>query len=128
MESKELKEKAERLIEEMKKDRGYIYPEWELAARLDPDFMEAYNTLYRLALGKGRALPVKYRELIAIALLAFRGEQEAVVTHIRRALRLGATKEEIFETFEAALIPGGALTFLRGLKALLQIEEGDQSE
>ncbi len=127
MDPKELKGKAERLIEEMKKDRGYIYPEWELAARLDPDFMEAYNTLYRLALGKGRALPVKYRELIAIALLAFRGEQEAVVTHIRRALRLGATKEEIFETFEAALIPGGALTFLRGLRALLQIEEGDQS-
>jgi hypothetical protein len=32
---------AEQLIARMKAARGYIYPEWELAARTDPDFTEA---------------------------------------------------------------------------------------
>ena len=45
---------ADDLIARMKAARGYIYPEWELAARQDPDFVEAYNRLYELGLGEGR--------------------------------------------------------------------------
>src|SRR5688572_12059663 len=45
---------AEQLIARMKAARGYIYPEWELAARTDPDFTDAYNRIYELALGEGR--------------------------------------------------------------------------
>jgi len=37
---------AEQLIARMKAARGYIYPEWELAARTDPDFTDAYNRIY----------------------------------------------------------------------------------
>ncbi len=29
---------AQELIERMQAARGYIYPEWELAANMDPDF------------------------------------------------------------------------------------------
>ena len=43
---------AEQLIARMQAARGYIYPEWELAARMDPDFTEAYNRIYELALGE----------------------------------------------------------------------------
>ena len=114
---------AEQLIARMKAVRGYIYPEWELAARTDPDFTDAYNRIYELALGEGRHVSAKVREFVAIALLAFRGaDREALVTHMRRAVRLGVTKEELFEVFEATLIPGGAPTFHRGLSALLDVE------
>ena len=114
---------AEQLIARMKAARGYIYPEWELAARTDPEFTEAYNRIYELALGEGRHVPAKVREFVAIALLAFRGaDRESLVAHIPRAMRLGATKEELFEVLEAALIPGGAPTFHRGLSALLDVE------
>jgi alkylhydroperoxidase/carboxymuconolactone decarboxylase family protein YurZ len=41
---------------------------------------------------------------------------------MRRAIRLGATKGELFEILEATLVPGGAPTFHRGLSALLEIE------
>jgi hypothetical protein len=37
-------ERAERLKAEALKDRGYIYPEWELVAREDPDFMATFLT------------------------------------------------------------------------------------
>jgi hypothetical protein len=64
---------AEQLIARMKAARGYIYPEWELAARTDPDFTDAYNRIYELALDEGRHVSAKVREFVAIALLAFRG-------------------------------------------------------
>jgi alkylhydroperoxidase/carboxymuconolactone decarboxylase family protein YurZ len=116
---------AEQLIARMKAARGYIYPEWELAARTDPEFTDAYNRIYELALGEGRQVSAKVREFVAIALLAFRGaDREGLVAHMQRAMRLGATKEELFEALEATLVPGGAPTFHRGLSALLEIEEG----
>jgi hypothetical protein len=48
--------KAERLIAEAIQQRGYIYPEWELVCKTDPDFFENYNRLYGSSLGKGGAL------------------------------------------------------------------------
>src|SRR5919201_4852382 len=97
---------AEQLIARMQAARGYIYPEWELADRTDPDFTEAYNRIYELALGEGRHVSAKVREFVAIALLAFRGaERDSLVAHMRRAIRLGATKEELFEVLEATLVP-----------------------
>jgi len=121
MNEKNKKAKADALLEQMKKDRGYIYPEWEFAARHDPDFLEAYNNLYKAALNDGEALPAKTKELIAICLLAYRGEIESTTTHMRRAVRLGATKEEILEALESSIIPGGASTFYQGLKAMLLV-------
>jgi alkylhydroperoxidase/carboxymuconolactone decarboxylase family protein YurZ len=115
---------AETLIERMKAARGYIYPEWEFAARQDPDFVEAYNRIYELGLGEGRHVSVKVREFVAIALLAFRGaDQAGLVAHMKRAMRHGATKEELLEVLETCLVPGGAPTFHRGLSALLAIDE-----
>src|SRR5918912_1133561 len=100
---------AEQLIARMQAARGYIYPEWELAAQTDPEFTEAYNRIYELALGEGRHVSAKVREFVAIALLAFRGaDREGLVAHMRRAMRPGA--------------PGGAPTFHRGLSALLEVE------
>ena len=116
--------RAEALIAQMKEARGYIYPEWEFAARQDPDFVEAYNRIYELGLGQGRHVSAKVREFVAIALLAFRGAEKAgLVAHMERAIRLGATREEIFEILETCLVPGGAPTFHRGLSALLELKD-----
>jgi hypothetical protein len=38
-------QRADALIARMKEARGYIYPEWEFAARQDPDFVETYNRI-----------------------------------------------------------------------------------
>jgi alkylhydroperoxidase/carboxymuconolactone decarboxylase family protein YurZ len=121
--SKNRMQRADALIARMKKARGYIYPEWEFAAREDPDFVEAYNRIYELGLGEGRHVSVKVREFIAIALLAFRGsDKAALVAHMQRAMRFGATREELFEVLETCMVPGGAPTFHRGLSALLDVK------
>jgi alkylhydroperoxidase/carboxymuconolactone decarboxylase family protein YurZ len=117
------KGRAEALIARMKKARGYIYPEWEFAARQDPEFVETYNKIYELGLGEGRHVSAKVREFVAIALLAFRGSDRAgLVAHMERAIRFGATREELFEVLETCLVPGGAPTFHRGLGALLEVK------
>jgi alkylhydroperoxidase/carboxymuconolactone decarboxylase family protein YurZ len=114
--------RAEALIARMKEARGYIYPEWEFAARQDPDFAETYNRLYELGLGEGQHVSAKVREFVAIALLAFRGADRAgLVAHMQRAIRLGATRAELFEVLETCLVPGGAPTFHRGLSALIEV-------
>ena len=46
---KDRSERADALIARMKQARGYIYPEWEFAARQDPEFVEAYVALARVA-------------------------------------------------------------------------------
>jgi len=40
--------------------------------------------LYRRGLEDGKALPAKYRELVCIGVLAYRGLDDAVVSHIKR--------------------------------------------
>ena len=116
-------QRAEALIARMKEARGYIYPEWEFAARQDPDFVETYNRIYEQGLGDGRHVSAKVREFVAIALLAFRGAEKAgLVAHMKRAIRLGATREEIFEVLETCLVPGGAPTFHRGFTALIELD------
>jgi len=62
-------QQAEALIAKMKAARGYMYPEWEFAARQDPEFVAAYNRLYELSLGEGQHVSAKVREFVAIALL-----------------------------------------------------------
>ncbi|OGP87864.1 MAG: hypothetical protein A2157_10685 [Deltaproteobacteria bacterium RBG_16_47_11] len=123
----EKKEKRiQNLKEVMKKERGYLPATYTYIAEKDVDFMEAYNNLYEKALTDGKVLPAKTRELIAIALLAYRGLNDAVYEHAKRALRLGATKEEIMEAIETSIIPGGAPTFASGLQALVRIEEDEK--
>ena len=119
---KDRAERAEALIARMKQARGYIYPEWEFAAREDPEFVEAYNRIYELGLGEGKHVSAKVREFVAIALLAYRGsEKSALLAHMQRAMRLGASREELFEVLESCMVPGGAPTFHRGLSALLEL-------
>jgi len=116
-------QRADALIARMKEARGYIYPEWEFAARQDPDFVETYNRIYELGLGEGRHVSAKVREFVAIALLAFRGADKAgLVAHMQRAIRFGASREELFEVLETCLVPGGAPTFHRGLSALMEVK------
>jgi AhpD family alkylhydroperoxidase len=126
MAEKDEQAKKQKLMEKMKKERGYLYPSWVYMVDKDVDFMEVYDSIYERVLEDGKALPAKMRELIAIAILAFRGQGEAVYLHAKRALRLGATKQELLEAFETMMVPGGVPTFGMGLAALLRIEEEEK--
>lgn len=118
--------KKKELIRKMQKARGYMLGPWLYLAEKDVGFMEAYNNLYERGLTDGKALPAKIREFIAIGILAYRGLEDAVYEHGKRALRLGASKRELLEAIETAMIPGGGPTLALGLRALARIEEEEK--
>lgn len=118
------------VLAEMERVRGYVYPTHRYLAEVDPGFLESWNNLAGKALlhegteaNPDAELPVKYREIVVSAVLAYRGAStEGLVAHLRRAISHGATKREILDAFEACAIPGGAPTFLAGVRALMELD------
>jgi alkylhydroperoxidase/carboxymuconolactone decarboxylase family protein YurZ len=101
----------------------YGYPYWEWVAREDPEYVKARQPLSALSVGEGKALPIKYREMVIIGILAFRGSSlEGMLAHMRRAIQHGATKRELLEAIQSAAVPGGGPTFAAGCRALMQLD------
>jgi alkylhydroperoxidase/carboxymuconolactone decarboxylase family protein YurZ len=99
---------------------GYAWADW--LAREDPEYARARQPVSALSTGEGKELSIKYREMVIIGILAFRGRQEGVVAHMRRAIQHGATKRELLEATQAAAVPGGGPTLSAGVQALMQLE------
>jgi alkylhydroperoxidase/carboxymuconolactone decarboxylase family protein YurZ len=100
----------------------YGYPFWEWVAREDPEYVKARQPLSALSIGEGKELSVKYREMVIIGILAFRGRKEGVIAHMRRAIDHGATKRELLEAIQSAAVPGGGPTFSTGAQALMELD------
>ena len=100
----------------------YGYSFWDWVAREDPDYVTARKPLTDLSVGEGKALALKYREMVIIGILAFRGLHDGLVAHMRRALQHGATKRELLEAIESAAVPGGGPTLSTGVQALMDLE------
>ena len=101
----------------------YGYPYWEWVAREDPEYVKARKPLSELSVGEGKALPIKYREMVIIGILAFRGNSlDGMLAHMRRAIQYGATKRELLEAIQSAAVPGGGPTFAAGCRALMQLD------
>lgn len=100
----------------------YGYPFWEWVAKEDPEYFRARQPLSALSIGEGRELSVKYREMVIIGILAFRGRKEGVIAHMRRAIDHGATKRELLEAIQSAAVPGGGPAFSTGAQALMKLD------
>ena len=101
----------------------YGYPFWEWVAREDPEYVKARKPITDLSVGEGKALPIKYREMVIIGVLAFRGSSEdGLIAHMKRAIEHGATKRELLEAIESAAVPGGGPCFAAGARALMRLD------
>ena len=88
-----------------------------------PEYVEARKPLSELSIGEGKALPIKYREMVIIGILAYRGGNlDGILAHMRRAIQYGATKRELLEAIQSAAVPGGGPTFSAGCRALMQLD------
>jgi alkylhydroperoxidase/carboxymuconolactone decarboxylase family protein YurZ len=118
-----MSERSKRLLEEMMKKRGYIYPSYRVLAEDDPEFLETYDKLYELAMLKTMIFPEKIKELFFIAAIAARnpGDSSAMKNHMRRALEKGARRDEILEALKCAFFPGGALSLLYSINTLIEV-------
>ncbi|MFQ5896165.1 MAG: carboxymuconolactone decarboxylase family protein [Nitrospinota bacterium] len=117
-------QKVRRITERIHHDRGFVYDVLGFGVQLDPDYFEIYSQMHwGFFKEEPRHLDPKTRELIELGILAFKGMGYSVYTHAKKALRLGATMEELLEAFEVASIGGGAPVLMEGLTALKRIAE-----
>ncbi len=87
--------------------KGDWNPLWEQFRELDSEFLEAYLA-FRSVPHRDGPLPVKYKELILIAINAATTHLygPGVRRHIQNALKAGATKKEILETIQLTTVMG----------------------
>jgi alkylhydroperoxidase/carboxymuconolactone decarboxylase family protein YurZ len=123
----EKREEEKQIMQRIRRVRGYLPDEWAYVAERDPEFWDIYNALYEKVLSDGKALPAKTRELIAIGVLSYRELEQGVYNHAKRALRLGATKQELLETVETVTVPGGSPALRAGLRGLMMVEEEERN-
>ena len=102
------KKELEQIFEEYIKSYGHI-PDWvKLWAEISPETLIGYNKIRSVALIDG-ILPKKIKELILVAINAYRRYEYGLRLHTEAAMKAGATKEEVFEAaligFVAAGIP-----------------------
>ena len=78
---------------------------------LAPDVMKAFWTFDKMAVAEG-AIPVKYKELIAVAVAVTTQCPYCIEIHATNARKAGATDAELAEAaiVAAALRAGGAIT------------------
>jgi alkylhydroperoxidase/carboxymuconolactone decarboxylase family protein YurZ len=123
----EKREEEKQIMQRIRRVRGYLPDEWAYVAERDPEFWDIYNALYEKVLSDGKALPAKTRELIAIGVLSYRELEQGVYNHAKRALRLGATWQELLETVETVTVPGGSPALRAGLRGLMMVEEEERN-
>jgi AhpD family alkylhydroperoxidase len=122
------KERIDQVVRRAEEKRGYS-PFWlRFMGEVDLEYLEAYSALYETVAARSIHIPLKYKELITVTALAVKREDFGIGNHIKRALRLGVTKEEIVEALQAASFHTGALTLVHGLKSLLEVLKEQKTE
>ncbi len=102
---KDKKEKAKQLIQRMEKERGFGRLWRTLLAERDPEFTELMHNK-ALHVFQDGALSRKMKEIICVCADAIQFYEPGVRIHLRNAIELGATEQEIIEALEAAIMPG----------------------
>ena len=124
--SKEKREKIEEIVSRGEKNRGYT-PLWlRFMGEVDFDFLKTYHEYFDLIALRSVHLPLKFKELIIISILAQEHCELGLRDHIPRAFKLGVTKEEIVEALQTASLHTGVLTLVFGLKILIEILEKEE--
>jgi len=105
-------ERREALKQHFIEDQGYWDVSWDALLNLDPDFFEAYAKFSAIPWQAGRLKPkVKELVLCALAAAATHLYKPGIKTHMRNAIRHGATQGEVMEMLDIVSVIGihGAL-------------------
>ena len=88
-------------------ESGDWNPQWNTMRDWDPEFMEAYLKFRSIPHQSG-PLPPKVKEFVLIAINAATTHLygPGVRRHIKNAIRLGATREELLEVIQLTTIMG----------------------
>jgi 4-carboxymuconolactone decarboxylase len=122
-------EEKQSYVDEMVRKRGYVLDYHKVMAAHDFEVLQAANGLVSAAYLDERRLDRKTKELIFITTLtAMRASKGHIQSHIRVALDLGLTKEEILEAIEILLPEAGVVVFQEGFEAWREVVDAEGIE
>lgn len=105
-------------IDQMVERRGYVLDYHKYMANADYDVLKAANNLVESVYLRPRLLDRPTKELLFIvSLTVMRAEKAHIMSHIKVALELGLSREQILEAIEIALPEAGVVAFQVGLEA-----------
>lgn len=120
-----MEDKAKEVLEKIRKDRGFVQRSREIWAKYDPEYLDMYHQMFMHVMHKKQRIDRKTKELIVIGIDAANLYETGLRIHLKSALKMGITVEEIVEVLETASIPGGVhilAVSLPVLESILQEE------
>jgi 4-carboxymuconolactone decarboxylase len=122
-------EDPQQYIDEMAHRRGYVLDYHKVMAKHDFAVLQAANDLVGAAYLDQRALDRRTKELIFIvSLTVMRASKGHIQSHIKVALDLGVTPQEILEAIEISLPEAGIVAFQTGFEAWREVVGADGLE
>lgn len=117
-----MSEQAQEYVDDMARSRGYVLDYHKVMAKHDLPVLQATNGLVGATYLDQRSLDRRTKELIFIAsLTVMRASKGHIQSHIRVALDLGVTPQEILEAIEIALPEAGIVAFQTGFDAWREV-------
>ncbi len=102
-------------VDDMVRRRGYVLPYHQAMAAVDLPVMQAADGLVSAAYLSERTLDRGTKELLfVLSLTVLKAERHHIASHIRTALRVGLSAQEILEAIEIALPEAGVVAFQHG--------------
>jgi 4-carboxymuconolactone decarboxylase len=109
-------------VDQMAEKRGYVLDYHKVMAEQDFEVLQAANGLIEAAYLTERRLDRKTKELLFIvSLTVMRASKKHIQSHIRVALDLGLSKEEVLEAIEITLPEAGVVVFQEGFEAWREV-------
>jgi 4-carboxymuconolactone decarboxylase len=111
-------DEAREYLQEMIEKRGYALDYHRTMASNDVTFLKAADNLIRAAYLEPRLLDRRTKELIFITTLTvMRSDRRHIEAHIKVALELGVSPQEILEAIEITMPEAGVVAFQDGVAA-----------
>ncbi len=109
--------RGDQLLDKAREGRGYTLPLHRTLARHDPDVLADYEAMMgRLYLAQ-RRLAGQTKELVYVAvLITLGGSEEHIRAHMEKAVREGASPEDVLETIELLIAAAGVARASIGLE------------
>lgn len=115
-------------LDKIRKVRGYTLPLHDTLADLNPEFLRRYGDLASFVIfgpPEGRALDLKTRFLVMVGITtAAKGDREGIEWSAARAMKAGATWDEVREAAFLAALPCGVPTFEAACRVFKDLEKG----
>jgi 4-carboxymuconolactone decarboxylase len=109
---------AQAYLDDMVRRRGYVLDYHKVMAAQDFPVLQAADRLVQAAYLAPRRLERTTKELLFIlSLTVLRADKSHIQSHIRVALELGLTPQDILEAIEIALPEAGVVAFQHGFDA-----------